>query len=52
MRVLGNKTTETLLVDRVTSTYMGALERSTTVCGPDPFVLNKYKTLIDLAPAV
>lgn len=52
MRVLGNKTTETLLLDRITSTYMGGFQRSTTVCGPDPFLINKYKTLIELAPAV
>lgn len=52
MRVLGNKTSETLLVDRVSSTYMGGFQRSSTLCGPEPFVLNKYKTLIELAPAV
>lgn len=52
VRIVGNQTAASLMLDRVSSTYMGAFQRSSLLCDGSPFVVNKYKTLIDLAPAV
>lgn len=54
VRIVGpkNQTEQTLLVNRLSSTYMGSLERSSFLCDDSPFVLNKYKTLVVLNPGV
>lgn len=51
VRIVGNQTAtaQTLLIDRLSSTYMGELQRSSFLCDGSPFVLNKYRSLIDLA---
>jgi len=52
MRVLGNKTSETLLLDNVSSSYMGGFMRSSSLCENPGFVINQYKSLIDLDPGL